>query len=204
MQMLKHLGDYIGGHYSDIEAEGTARQLRLILLAGVATILSTAIYGFAVGCVDQSLAFTNIFKLPMVVLLSGVAALPPGLLAGKLTESRMAPTDITSSLMSANMTGSLVLLSAAPVVALYYLSGSTFSAYIAFGAALAGEFVALWIFFRAAHKRKPKDATWFDVWFPSAVLAVVQIVAIIQLIGIASPILPEMTLLSQGMDGLMQ
>ena len=203
LRMFDQLPTLIGGSRLELDGDGTARRLRLALVATVGTALAAALYGLAAGCTDPQLAVGNLLKVPMVVLMSGVAALPAGLLAAKLTEAEIDFADVVTSLVSANFTGSLVLLAAAPVVALYYLTGSTFSAHIGLAAGILAEIVAVWIFFRAANERRPEESRKRDVFLPLAVTSVIQVVALVQLVGIASPILPEITPLTQGMDGLL-
>jgi len=204
MQLLKALPELIGGDEAELEKEGSARRIRLSLAAAAATVLASALFGAAVGLTDGSLLVGNLLKVPMVVVLSALAALPAGMLAGKLTETDMDTSSIVASLASANLSGSLVLLAAAPVVALYYLTGSALSGHLGLAAAFLAEVVAAWIFFRAANERKPEEARKRDILFPLIVIMAVQVVALVQLIGIASPILPEVTPFTHGMDGLVR
>lgn len=203
MQLLKSLPGLIGGSQVELEREGAARRIRLGIAAAAATALASAVYGLAAGIVEPSLAASNLLKVPLVVVLSAVAALPAGMLAGKLMETDFELTDIVTSLVSANFTGSLVLLAAAPVVALYYLTGSTFSAHIGLAVGILAEIVAIWVFFRAAHERRPEETKRRHIFLPLAVTSLVQLVVLVQLLDIASPILPEITPLTQGMEGLL-
>lgn len=202
MKLLQALQEVIGGSRAELESEGTARQLRLALAATGATALAAALYGVSVAGADPTLAVGNLLKVPMVVVLSTVAALPGGLLAARLTDAQIDTSSIITSLASANFTGSLVLVSAAPVVGLYYLTGSSFSGYLGLGAAFFAEVVAAWVFFRAASKRRPEDVRKRDILLPLLVIMGIQVVTLVQLIGIASPILPEVTPFSHGMEGL--
>mgnify|MGYP006280030331 CR=1 FL=1 len=202
MRLLAKLPQLIGGKKVDIEEEGSARRIRLALAAAAATALASALFGVAVGCTDTGLLLGNIYKVPMVVILSALAALPAGLLAGKLMETEMDTSHIITSLASANFTGSLVLLAAAPVVALYYLTGSAFSGHIGLAAAFIAEIVAAWIFFRAANERRPEEVKKREIFLPLLVIMSIQVIALVQMIGIASPILPEVTPFSHGFDGL--
>jgi len=203
MELLKALPGLIGGSEVEIEGEGTARRIRLGIAAAAATALASGLYGLSAGIVEPALAAGNLLKVPLVVLLSGVAALPAGLLAAKLMETDFELTDMVTSLVSANFTGSLVLVAGAPVVALYYLTGSMFSAHIGLAVGILAEIVAIWVFFRAAHERRPEGTEKRHIFVPLALTSLVQLVVLVQLLDIASPILPEITLLTQGMDGLL-
>lgn len=57
-------------------------------------------------------------------------------------------------------------------------------------------------FVRAAKERLPDDVSRRDILVPLAVMIAFQLIAAVQLVGIASPILPEVTPFSGGADGL--
>lgn len=202
MELLERLIALIGGERPQLQTEARARRIRLALVATLATAVAAATFGFAAGVGDLSLAVSNVFSVPMVVLFSGVAALPGGALAAKLTGSELGGTDIVMSLVAALLTGALVLGASAPVVGLYYLTESTLSGHIGISAAIIAELVAIWVFFRAAMTRRPEDVRKRDVLVPVLTVAAIQVVCVVQLVGIASPILPETTPFTAGMEGL--
>jgi hypothetical protein len=203
MNIWKTLLNLIGGNKVEIEEEGSARRVRLSIAATLAAGVAAALFGLAAGSADPSLAINNVYKVPMVILLSAVAALPAGLLSWKLIDVDMRLSDVMTSLISANYTGTLVLLAAAPLVALYYLTGSAFGGHLGLGATLVATAVTIGVFFRAALLRRPEDVSKRQLFVPLAVTGAIQLVALVQLIGIASPILPEVTAVSHGMDGLL-
>lgn len=202
MELLERLVALVGGDRPELETEARARRIRLALVATLATAAAAAVFGLAAGVGQFSLAVSNVFSVPMVVLFSGVAALPGGALAVKLTGAELGGTDLLMSLVAAIFTGALVLGASAPVVGLYYLTESTLSGHIGMAAAIVAEVVAIWVFFRAAMTRRAEGVRRRDILVPVTVVAVIQVVCVVQLVGIASPILPETTPFTAGMEGL--
>lgn len=202
MQTAMSLFQLTGGKKSAIETDGPARRSRLALQAVLASCVGASIFGLAVGSTDMGLALANLFKLPMVILLSGLAALPGGLLAWRLTDAEIRLTDLLLSLSSAHLTASAVLTAAAPIVALYYLTNSAWSGPLAMGTCFLAIGVGGLAFFKAVRERLPEDVSRRQILVPLLVLLAFQLVALVQLIGIASPILPEITPFSGGADGL--
>jgi hypothetical protein len=202
MHAITSLIELTGGQKSAIETDGPARRTRLALTATAASCAGAAVFGLAAGSADISLAMANLFKVPMAVVLSALAALPAGLLAWKVTDAKIQVTDLLVSLAAANMTATMVLTAAAPLVALYYVTGSSWASLIAMGACFLAVAVGGFTYFRAVKLRLPDDVTRRQVFVPLAVLIAFQLIALVQLVGIASPILPELTPFSGGADGL--
>lgn len=202
MHAITSLIELTGGQKSTIEADGPARRTRLALQASAATCVGAALFGLAAGSADVGLALANLLKVPMVIVLSALAALPAGLLAWKLTAADIRLTDLLVSLAAANMTATMVLTAAAPLVALYYLTSSAWGGPLAMGTCFLAIVVGGYAFARAVKLRLPDDVTRRQILVPLAVLMAFQLIALIQLVGIASPILPEVTPFSGGADGL--
>ena len=204
MSTVTSLIEITGGQQSAIEADGPARRTRLALKATLASSAGAAIFGLAVGRAEWSLALANLLKVPMVIILSVLAALPAGLLSWKLTEADIELTDLLLSLAAGNFTATMVLTAAAPLVALYYLTSSAWGGPLAMGSCLLAVGVGGYAFFRAVKLRLPEDVKRRQILLPLVVVMAFQLIALVQLVGIASPILPEVTPFSGGMDGLVR
>ncbi|HJN72647.1 MAG TPA: hypothetical protein QGF58_01820 [Myxococcota bacterium] len=202
MQVITNLFNLAGGYTVEGEDDGPAKRARLLIQAAVATIVLAAIYGVAAGSTDATLALSNIYKMPMVILLSALCAVPAGLLTWRLLGARHKATDLLMGLASANFTAALVLAVLAPVVALYYHTSGYLGGTLAMGAVYLSLVVGLIILVRTVAKRVPKDVGRMHVAIPVLVIVGIQLATLVQFIYIASPILPEITVFDGGMDAI--
>ena len=203
MKIVGELLEIVNGDQTKAEAEGPARRLRLCLAALLGAALCGALYGLVVSSTDLGLAAANLYKVPMIIVLSAVSALPAGLLTLKLSRAPLRTSDLLLSAAAAQFTGALVLAAGAPLAGLFYHTsvrlGAPSSLLIA-GLALGAS---VWILVRAALNRRPHDARRRAVLFPALIFATVQILALLQLTALASPILPETTPFAAGAEGLL-
>lgn len=194
MKRFTELFELVGGRWS-MEEQGTSQRLQMAIRAAAAALGFAALYGLAAGSTDLSLALGNAWKLPMVVFLSTVCALPAGLLAWKLTGAEKGATELVVGVAAGNFAATLVLAALSPLVALYYHSSAFWGGPLAMGtvvlALLVGMGSAGRLILRGGHAR-----------LPFGVLAGVQMLALLQFIAIASPILPESTIFDRGVDAL--
>lgn len=202
LETLKNLFDLAGGHKVKGEDDGPATRTRIILLAGLASIFFAAVYGVAAGSTDMSLAMSNVYKMPMVVVLSALSALPAGLLTWKLIGARHKASDLVMGVASATFSGTLVLAVLAPLVALYYHTSGYLGGTLAMGAAGLSLLTGLAIMLRAVWVRVPKGTGLFSVGAPVAVIMAIQMATLLQFIYVASPILPEVTVFDGGADAI--
>ena len=202
LETLKNLFDLAGGHKVKGEDDGPATRTRIILLAGLASIVFAAVYGVAAGSTDLSLALSNVYKMPMVVVLSALSALPAGLLTWKLIGARHSASDLVMGVASATFSGTLVLAVLAPLVALYYHTSGYLGGTLAMGAAGLSLLTGLAIMLRAVWVRVPKGTGLFSVGAPVAVIMAIQMATLLQFIYVASPILPEVTVFDGGADAI--
>jgi len=80
-----------------------AQQTMLAIAAlGVGLVLSS-LWGLAAGSASPALAMANAYKVPMVILLSALTALPAGLVALRLTNAKLRAADL--ALYAAKQTG---------------------------------------------------------------------------------------------------
>jgi hypothetical protein len=181
---------------------GRSRRLQLVVLALLASLLFAAAWGLAAGSRTTSLALANLYKVPMVVLLSSAFAAPAGLLAWRLSGSAVRGTDLALSFTSGVFGGTLVLAVLAPLVALYYHSSSWAGPVLGFGSELLAVATGTVMFVRGTLRRAPAGASRVPVLLPIVVTLAMQVLTLVQLAAVAAPIFPERTPLSGGIDHL--
>lgn len=185
----------------DAEAGGNA--WGLIFRASLATIALGAAWGFAAGCSDLAIAAANIYKVPMVILLSAASALPVGLVTWKLSGATVRARDILLGVAAGNLTAAMVLAAAAPLVALYYQSSASWGGVLAMISASVAVAAGLANLARAVLTRAPNHVGRLLTLAPLGVLGVAQLLALVQFIHVASPILPEVTVFDGGVDAVL-
>ncbi len=200
MKTLKSLFAMAGGRELPAEDDGPARRTQLAIVSVLATALLAAVWGIGAGSADIGLALGNLYKVPLVIVLSGLFALPVGLLAWNLLGCEYRASDLVVGMTTGMLAGTLVLAVLSPVVALYYQSSVHYSGVIALGACSLALFVGLLVTARTVSRRAKVHR---GAWVPVAVMTLVQIGLLIQLISLASPILPESTVFDTGLDVLM-
>ena len=184
------------------EEEGSARRIQLVIRATLASVVFAALYGLAAGSTDLALALGNLYKMPMVILLSTACALPVGLLTWKMTGAQNRASDLLIAVASGNFTATLVLASLAPIVALYYHTSGYMGGALALGVATFALLIGLYSAIRAVLSRIPVGVTRRSAALPMVVLLGAQVASLVQFIHVASPILPEITVFDGGMDAI--
>src|SRR5258707_15021947 len=124
----------------------------------------------------------------MVVLGPAVCAIPAGLLTWKLSGAQCRASDLPLGFTSGIFSGTLVLAVLAPIVALFYASSLWAGPMLAQGAIAVALLVGAAVFARGVLKRA--EGARRTVILPMVVLEVIQIASVLQLISLASPILP--------------
>ncbi|MCB9745691.1 MAG: hypothetical protein H6740_24165 [Alphaproteobacteria bacterium] len=199
---MRALLNLIGGQVLPEEEDGPATRLRLVVLATLASALFAAIYGLAAGSTDVGLALSNVYKMPMVVVMSALCAVPAGLLTWKLTGARGHASSLLMAQASGTLTGTLVLAALAPIVALYYHTSGYLGGTLALCTASLALFIGLVVHARATRARAPARKGLLGAGAPALVMMAVQMAAMVQFIHVASPILPELTVFDGGMDAI--
>lgn len=202
MRRFTELFDLASGQALSKEQEGTAHRLQVVVRATLASIVFAAVYGLAAGSTEIALAVGNLYKVPMVVLLSTACAVPVGLLTWKLTGAPNRASDLLLGVASGNFSATLVLAALSPIVALYYATSNNFGAVLALGVTALAVVVGLGNLARSVLNRRPPGSNHLAVLFPLVVLGCAQLAALVQFIYIASPILPELTPFDGGIDAI--
>lgn len=180
--------------------QGPARRTQLVLGASLAAMALAAIWGLAAGSSDLGLALTNAYKVPMVVLFSSLAALPAGMLALRLSDAKYSARELLMAFATSVFSGTLVLAVLSPIVAIYYHTSVLAGPYLAMGSTGLALVVGSFVFVRGTLRRMPEGAARASTIMPLAVIVTLQMGALLQLVALASPILPEVTAFDSGVD----
>lgn len=171
-----------------------AQETMLAVLAVAASLALSAIWGVAAGSASASLAVANAYKVPMVVLLSALTALPAGLVALRLTNAKLPAAELASAFAASIFGGTLVLATLAPLVAIYYHTSSKAGVPLALGSVFIALASATLLFARAVKQRVTascagagRGASLIAV----GVLVAVFVAALMQYVAVASPIIGE-------------
>jgi len=202
MRGLLALFDLATGRPLPEEDEGSARRIQLVLRATALSLVFAAIFGLAAGCTDGALAVANLYKVPMVVLLSAICALPVGLLIWKLTDAPTKAGDLLVGVASGNLTATLVLAALSPLVALYYQTSEHMGGPIAMGVILVAVALGLFNVARSVMHRRGPGVRGPGFALPVVAVIAVQLAALVQFIHVAHPILPEVTVFDGGIDAI--
>ncbi len=144
----------------------------------------------------------NLYKVPAIVLLSGLSAIPAGLLAAYLSNSGARATDLLLSYATSIFAGTLVMAVLAPLVAVYYHTSTWAGPLLGLGSALLGVSVGVWVFVRVSLHAVADRRGRGGVLFAIAVFTAVKLAMMLQLIAIMSPILPQADTFDGGIDTL--
>jgi hypothetical protein len=186
---------------SDLASLPKATKLHLTVFATLVALGFSAMWGAAVGSCVPALAVGNLVKLPLVVLLSALTAAPLGVVAWKLLGEETSVTDLLLAHARGLLAGSLVLGTLVPIVALYYHSSQFAGPLLANLTAFLALGVGVTVFVRLTLKSPGSHSTPVRIAVPATML-VLQGAALLQLIALASPILPDPTRFRDGVDGL--
>ena len=184
------------------DGSGHARRLQLIVAALLSSLAFAAIWGLAAGSTSAVLAATNVYKVPMVILLSALTALPAGLVALRLLNAPLRAHQLVNAFATSIFGGTLVLATLAPLVAIYYHTSSKAGLPLALGSVFVALATASLLFARnvgriavGVGRNRSRAAV--------AVLVAMFSAALLQFVAIASPIIgTHGTLLEGGIDAL--
>ncbi|HEU0035064.1 MAG TPA: hypothetical protein VFQ53_30770 [Kofleriaceae bacterium] len=162
----------------------------LTIVALFAGLVLAALWGLAAGSTSAALSLANAYKVPMVILLSAVTALPAGLVTLRLMGSPLRAHQIVSAFATSIFGGTLVLATLAPLVAIYYHTSSKAGLPIALGSVFVAIGVASLLFSRAVARRVGETTSRRVSSLSGVVVLVVLFVAaLLQFVAMASPII---------------
>jgi hypothetical protein len=179
-----------------------ASQITLTIAALVAGLVLSSVWGIAAGSSSAELAIANAYKVPMVILLSALAALPAGLVALRLANARLAAADLVSAFMTSLFGGTLVLATLAPLVAVYYHTSSKAGVPLALGSVFVSLATATLLFGRAVKRKVGNEPGRAASLIPVVILVALFSAALMQFVALAAPIIGEVTRWSGGVDAV--
>jgi hypothetical protein len=185
--------------------ESTARRTQLALGAALAALVLAGLWGAAAASSDAGMALANLFKVPLVVAMSALCALPAGMLAMRIVAPDYRAGDVALAMATSVLGGCLVLGVLAPLVAIYYHTSARFGVQLSIGSVLAAVAVGAYVLQRNLVRRAPTGmaARTAALMIPAAVLMVLLVAALVQFVALASPILAAPTAFDGGIDTLL-
>jgi hypothetical protein len=193
----------------DARVETRSHQIMLTISALFAGLVLSALWGLAAGSTSATLALANAYKVPMVILLSALTALPAGLVALRLTNATLPAHQLVSAFVTSIFGGTLVLATLAPLVAIYYHTSSKAGLPLALGSVFVALATASLLFGRAVAKRVRAAPDGNDAaaggkrrasLFAVGVLVALFLAALLQYVAMASPIIASVTPFDGGFD----
>ncbi len=179
------------------------RALHVALGSLLFALVLSALWGGAAGSHSAVMAVTSGLKVPLIVLLSTLAALPATLLTLRLSGVPIATRRLVLSIASGVLAGALMLASLAPIVGVYYHTSAEIGAQLAVVSAFIALGVGGLIMVRNTLKQLPDGMQAKSVAMPLIVFVVVLLLAMLQFVALASPVLPSPSAFDSGIDGIL-
>lgn len=200
MGTLVTLIDIACGRPIPAEDAGRSRRLQLVVFSLLLSLVFAAAWGLAAGSTSAGLATANLYKVPMVVLMSCAFAAPAGLLAWRLSGTRVRGSDLALGFTGGVFGGTLVLAVLSPLVALYYHSSAWAGPVLGMGSVALALLTGAVMFVRGVVRRLEPGTKTRTVLLPVAVTLGMQLLTLVQLAALATPVFPERTVFSGGID----
>lgn len=175
-------------------------QLVLTIAALFAGLVLSSLWGIAAGSSSAAMSIANAYKVPMVILLSALTALPAGVVALRLANARLGARDLISAFATSIFGGTLVLATLAPLVAIYYHTSSKAGVPLALGSVFVALATATMLFARAVGRKVRGEPGRMASLIPVVILVVLFSAALMQFVALASPIIGAVTTFHGGFD----
>jgi hypothetical protein len=188
------------------ERARVTRHAQLLVRRSATTLGMAALWGLAAGSANPMLAVANVYKVPMVIALSVAVTMPAVLATRRLLRLAVPPVELLTAVIASLERAALVLLGFAPLLAVYAYTSQWVAPVLAQasgGLSLVAGAVALRAELRelevsgAITSRQVTELRVLGV-----VTAVVLSLSLLQLISLATPVLPIHTSFGVGIDGL--
>jgi hypothetical protein len=184
-----------------LERVERSRQQHELILKSLTTLGFGAIWGLAAGSAVPTLALANVYKVPMVIALSVVVALPGVLVARHLLKLEISVQALCAAIVTSLHRSTLVLLGFAPLLGVYAYTSQWVAPWLAQGSALLAMVCgAFSLRSELARLEAPRG--------PLLLLGFVALVALglslLQLITLATPVLTLPTAFGHGIDGVLR
>jgi hypothetical protein len=178
-----------------------SRSLHDVLARALSGLGFAAVWGLAAGSAAPALAVANIYKVPMVLALSAVVALPAVLVTRHLLRVTVAPFDLCAALVVSLYRASLLLLGFAPLLGVYAYTSQWVAPWLAQGSALLA-LVCGAVSLRSELARLP--APRLQLWVLGLIATITLSLALLQLVSLATPVLTLPTVFGSGIDGVLR
>jgi len=177
------------------------------LVVGVSALLTAlllcAVWGAAATPLGVHAALGNAVKVPMLVLVSGLACLPAFVLACRLVVAKSArATDLLTAYGVSVLAGGMVLAALAPLVALYQHSSAWAGPHVALGSAILAFVAGAMVFMRALGRLSASGYSAMHNALAMGVLVLGHLLALSQLSSSTSSVFAERTRFGHGIDAL--
>jgi hypothetical protein len=169
--------------------DSRAHTIMMTITALFTGLLLSSLWGLAAGSTSVTLALANAYKVPMVILLSALTALPAGLVTLRLANAKLPAHQLVSAFATSIFGGTLVLATLAPLVAIYYHTSSKAGLPLALGSVFVALATASLLFGRAVARRVAAQAKRASSLIAVGVLVVLFLTALLQFVAMASPII---------------
>jgi hypothetical protein len=191
--------DFAGSTRSALGRVNALRRVQELLVKTAGVVAYGALWGLAAASGNPPQALLSAFKVPMVLCLTVLVALPSILVTRTLLRATLSPIDLLATLVTALYRGSLVLLGFAPLLAVYAYTSQWLSPWLA----QASNWLAMGVSVATLVLELRKLDAPPRVFAPLAGVSIVVLgLALLQLIALATPILPVATMFGRGIDGL--
>jgi hypothetical protein len=182
--------------------DSRSHQLMVTISALFAGLALAAIWGLAAGSTSATLSLANAYKVPMVILLSALTALPAGLVALRMLDAPLRADQLVAAFASSIFGGALVLAVLSPLVAIYYHTSAKAGVPLALGSVFVALATASLLFGRAVVRRLAGQPRKGSSLIAVTVLVVLFSAALLQFVAMASPIIATVTPFDGGFDAV--
>jgi hypothetical protein len=184
-----------------LERVPDARGVHDVLRRALSGLGFAAVWGLAAGSAAPALAIANIYKVPMVLALSAVVALPAVLVTRHLLNIAISKFELCAALVTSMYRASLLLLAVAPLLGVYAYTSQWVAPFLAQGSALLA-LVCGGLSLRSELGRM--QAPRLQLWLLGSVTTVTLGLALLQLVSLATPVLTLSTVFGSGIDGILR
>lgn len=184
-----------------LERAPNARSVHDVLRRALGGLGFAALWGLAAGSAAPALAVANIYKVPMVLALSAVVALPAVLVTRHLLRIAVSKFELCAALVTSLYRGALLLLAFAPLLGVYAYTSQWVAPFLAQGSALLALVCGgLSLRSELARLRAPR----LQLWLLGSVTTITLLLALLQLVSLATPVLTLPTVFGSGIDGVLR
>ncbi len=174
----------------------------LAATAVLSAVVLSGVWGLAANATGVASAFSNVVRVPVLLVVSALASLPAVLLVWKLVGIQGARvTDMLVAYAVGLFGGALVLGALSPIVLLYQHSSASFGPVVAKVSAAAALAAGILVFVRVLGRLVSSTVSRRLLLIPIALQLVLQVAALSQLASTTSPVFARRTVLGRGIDG---